>query len=169
MARIKKSVAAVLETRADAESALGHLAELSYCRDMLIAELDLKLKSVREEYEGKIDPLTVTIESEFDALNVWADGHPNEFTTRKSIDMIHGTIGYRTSPPKLKLLRGWTWERVAAAVQQVIPKYMRIKVEVNKDALLEDRDTFSAEQMADIGVSVVSDESFFVNPKQEVK
>jgi phage host-nuclease inhibitor protein Gam len=168
MARIKKSLAAAIETRADAEATLGHLAELSYTRDMLTAELDLKLKSVREEYEGKIDPLSKAIDSDFNALNVWADGHPNEFTTRKSIDMVHGQIGYRTCPPKLKLLRGWTWDRVAGGVQQIFPKYMRIKVEVNKESLLDDRDQYSKEQMADIGVSVVHDESFFVNPKQEV-
>jgi phage host-nuclease inhibitor protein Gam len=168
MARIKKSLAALLVTREDAEAALGKLAELSYSRDMMVSKLDLELKVVRENYEFHISTVSKEIDAHFDALNVWSDGHPNEFASRKSIDMVHGTIGYRTCPPKLKLLRGWTWERVAAAVQQVIPKYMRFKIEVAKDALLDDRDAFTPEQMADIGVSVVNDETFFVTPKQEV-
>lgn len=169
MARIKKSLAAVIETREEAEETLGKLAELSYSRDMMVAKLDLELKVVRENYEFHISSINAEIDVHFNSLNIWADGHPNEFATRKSIDMVHGQLGYRTCPPKLKLLRGWTWERVAGAVQQIIPKYMRVKVEVNKEALLDDRDTFSKEQMADIGVSVVADESFFVNPKKEVK
>jgi phage host-nuclease inhibitor protein Gam len=167
MARIKKSLTMKLETRADAEVALGHLAELSYCRDMLTAELDLKLKTVREEYEGKIDPLTTTIDSEFEALSVWADGHPNEFGSRRSIDMVHGSIGYRQCPPKLKLLRGWSWDLVAAALQKIHSKYLRVKVEANKEALLDERDMISKEQFSDWGMSVVQDETFFVNPKQE--
>ena len=168
MARIKKSLAAVLETRADAEAALGKLAELSYRRDMMVAQLDLELKVARENFEYHITAVTAEIDGHFESLNVWADGHPNEFGARKSIDMVHGQLGYRTGQPKLKLLRGWTWERVAAAVQQIVPKYMRVKVELAKDALLDDRDAFSKEQMADIGCSVVQDESFFVTPKQEV-
>ena len=168
MARIKKSLVALLETRADAEAALGQLAELSYRRDMLTAELDLKLKAVREDYEGKIDRLTVDIDADFEALSVWSDGHPNEFIHRKSIEMVHGVIGYRQCPPKLKLLRGWSWETVAAALQKIHSKYLRVKVDANKDAILEDRDILTKAQLADFGVSVIQDETFFVTPKQEV-
>lgn len=167
MARIKKTLAAALETRADAEEALGRLAEKSYQRELLNAELDLKLKAIREDYEGRISALTSEINQAFDALNIWADGHPNEFGARKSLEMVHGSIGYRTGQPRLKLLRGWTWERVAQAVQQVLPKYLRIRTEANKDALLDDRDAIGTDRLADIGVSVVQDETFFVTPKQE--
>jgi phage host-nuclease inhibitor protein Gam len=167
MARIKKTLEAALVTRADAEEALGRLAEKSYRRDMLTAELDLKLKQIREGYEEQIAALTAEIDQAFDALNIWADGHPNEFGTRKSLDMVHGTLGYRTGQPRLKLLRGWTWERVAAAVQQVLPKYLRIRTEANREAILDDRDVLGAERLADVGVQVCQDESFFVTPKQE--
>lgn len=167
MARMKKAQAAALVTRADAEEALGRLAEKSYMRDMLTASLDLKLKAIREEYEEKIGALSVEIDQAFDALNIWADGHPGEFVERKSIEMVHGLIGYRTGTPKLKMLRGWTWERVAQAVQQVCPKYLRIKMEANKEALLDDRDVIGKDGMADVGVQVVQDETFFVTPKQE--
>lgn len=167
MARIKKSLEAALVTRADAEEALGRLAEKSYQRDMLTAELDLRLKAVREDYEGRISGLSAEINQAFDALNIWADGHPGEFADRKSIEMVHGTLGYRTGQPRLKTLRGWTWERVAAAVQTALPKYLRIRIEANKDGLLDDRDSIGKDKLADVGVQVVQDETFFVTPKQE--
>ena len=51
--------------------------------------------------------------------------------------------------------------------QRLGARYVRIKEEIDKDRLLADRETLGKDKMASMGVEVVQDESFFVDPKRE--
>ena len=96
--------------------------------------------------------------------------------------MAQGTIGFRTGTPKLKTLKGFTWESALNLVREFLPDYIRKKEEINKDKLLTDRDIEYASVgkgeavaqpmgslMAKCGIQVVQDEAFYVEPKTEDK
>jgi phage host-nuclease inhibitor protein Gam len=156
----------VVATRADAERILGDIAASTASLNAAKARLDQRLTAIRQEHEGTIDELAKRIEALSGLLQQWAEASPEEFAGKKSIDFIHGRLGFRTGTPKLKTLSGWTWERVLGVVA---PVFVRIKREVDKEALLANyaQGTSSDADLRTIGVRVVQDESFFVDPKVE--
>ena len=96
--------------------------------------------------------------------------------------MAHGTIGFRTGNPKLKLLKGFTWASALTLVKKYIPIYVRMTEDVNKEKLIADRELKEVEfnenettrkklpmtnAMAECGIIVAQDETFYVEPKKE--
>jgi len=92
------------------------------------------------------------------------------FAKRKSIESVHGTIGFRTGTPKLKTLKGFTWGAVTNLLKEFLPSYVRISEEPAKDKLLADReDEEVAALFPKVGISVTQDETFYVEPKKEAE
>ncbi len=87
---------------------------------------------------------------------------------KKSLESAHGIIGFRTGNPKLKNMKGFTWAAVTNLCKEFLPQYIRTTEELAKDKLLADRDiTEVAAMFSTIGVQVVQEESFYVEPKKE--
>jgi phage host-nuclease inhibitor protein Gam len=155
-------------TRARAEELLGELATLKLQEREEKNALDRDLTAAREAYEAPLLRLAKQIEEKTTILESWAAANPEEFPkNRKSIEMIHGILGYRTGTPKLKTLPKWTWDRVLEKLREMLPEFVRTKEEVNKEGLIaavgEGRlDPTEARQL---GVQVVQDEAFFVEPR----
>ena len=90
------------------------------------------------------------------------------FAKKKSLEMVHGTIGFRTGTPKLKTLKGFTWASAKNLVCEFLPAFIRTTEEIAKDKLLADRDVEGmTEKMAQCGIMVAQDETFYVEPKKE--
>lgn len=157
-----------LINRARAEEILGEIATLKLEERTQKNDLDRELTAAREAYEAPLTALSKAIEEKTVLLESWAAANPEEFPkARKSIEMIHGVVGYRTGTPKLKTLPKWTWDRVLEKLKELLPDFVRVKEEVNKEALIA---AFGEGRLlpADgrgLGVMVVQDEAFFVEPR----
>ncbi len=163
--RIRRT-APVVATRADAERLLGELAAASAEQARLQAELDAELTTVRQRYEGNIDLLAKKIEGHTGLLQAWAEASPEEFGDKKSLELLHGRLGFRTGNPKLKTLPGWTWDRVKALLLPASP-FLRVKTEPDKEGLLaaRQRNELDDGDLRALGLKVVQDEAFFIEPK----
>lgn len=159
-------------TKLRAEELLGEVAALTLEERAAKTAMDHELTAVRAKYEGALDTLQKQIGDKTALLESWAAANPGEFPkNRKSIDLLHGTVGYRTGTPKLKALPKWTWDRVLEKLNQLAAlAYIRTKEEVNKEAVLAaiSDGSLLPEQARLFGVVMVQDESFFVEPKLEV-
>ena len=102
-------------------------------------------------------------------LQSFATEHRDDlFSKKKSLEMAHGVIGFRTGTPKLKTLKGFTWASALQMVTEFLPDYIRQSWEIAKDKLLVDRDEDAmVVKMAKCGITVVQDETFYVDPKKE--
>ena len=90
------------------------------------------------------------------------------FAKKKSVESAHGVFGFRTGTPKLKNLKGFTWAAVTNLCKELLPSYIRTSEELAKDKLLADRELAEvAAYFPKIGVQVVQDETFYVEPKKE--
>ena len=133
------------------------------------AEIELQCAKIREKQADKLTALDAEREQAFDVLQAFAVENQAElFSKKKSLDMAHGTIGFRTGTPKLKTLKGFTWASVLQKVREFLPGYVRTSEEVAKDKLLADRDEEGMfDNMSKCGITVAQDETFYVEPKKE--
>ena len=167
--RIKSKLPEIL-TRDEAELAMNNLAlSVNHLRQ-ITATRDAELLATNERYAKTLGFLANSIDVQTDALQLWANSNPSEFPKdRKSLTMTGGTLGYRTSPPKLALLnRSWSWEKVLEKLKASCMGigFVRVKEEVKKEELIGAYtcESLSREQLAEAGVKVLQDETFFIEP-----
>lgn len=163
--RIKKLLTHSIQSRDEAEARMRELAEHANERISLIADMDAEILDCKKQYEAHIAEQDALIKQAADDLEAWALANPDLFEKPKSIAFLSGTLGFRTGTPKLALLnRKWNWETVTSAVERLLPNFIRNKPEVDKDAILGQRDEL-AEFLPQCGLKVTQDEGFFIEPK----
>lgn len=163
--RIKQTGPAI-QTRQQMERVVADICELTIYRDAQTAAMDQRLMEIRTEYELTLSRCQEELDSKMALAQAWAESNPAEFGANKSIDMVHGKIGFRTGMPQLKTIPGWTWDRVKDALKTGNFGYIRTKEEVDKAQILADREIIG-DAMRTIGCRVVQDEPFFVDPKRD--
>lgn len=133
------------------------------------ATIDLQVTAIREKYADQVIELTKSKEKAFDIIQAFATANKEElFSKKKSMETVHGTLGFRTGTPKLKPLKGFTWPAITNLLKEFLPNYVRVSEEPAKDKLLADRDDENVSKyMAKVGISVIQEETFFVEPKKE--
>ena len=156
-------------TREAADEAFANYAKADAQSAKITADIELQCAKIREKYANKLAELEGEKEKAFDTLQAYATENQAElFSKKKSLEMAHGVIGFRTGTPKLKTLKGFTWASALQLVKEFLPGYVRQTEEIAKDKLLADRDTEEmAPQMAKCGIQVAQDETFYVEPKKE--
>ncbi len=163
-----------VEQREDMEACLGELARHTIQRDGLNAEMELRINEIRKKYEGKIESFSEKIEVCTEVLKDWAERHPDQFGKKKSIETVHGSVGFRFGQPQVKTKLKLTWAIVLEKIKALSlnAKYVRVKEEANKEAILADRDKklngpHGEYTIEDLGVRIVQDEAFFIEIKRE--
>lgn len=164
--RLKISLPQIV-SRDDAEAIVGEIALATINQIRTTARMDAEIAAVRKRYEGNLSVIAADLKAKTETLHAWAEANPQEFGKKKSVEFTQGTIGFRTGTPRLALLnRKWNWESVLAGLQQLLPAFVRFKPEVDKEALLAQRDEEIIRTMLPrFGMKVVQDEGFFVEPK----
>ena len=169
MAKREKKVIITGVTREAADEAFATYAKADAQTAKITADIELQCAKIREKYASKLAELDAEKTKAFDTLQSFATENQAELLTKKkSLDMAHGTIGFRTGTPKLKTLKGFTWASALQLVKEFLPGYIRQTEEIAKDKLLADRDTEEMmPQMNKCGIQVAQDETFYVEPKKE--
>lgn len=134
-----------------------------------VASMNADVQRAQERYAYGLGQLKKELEAKVARVQSWALANPEEFGKRKSIEFTHGTVGFRTGTPKLALLnRKWNWEKALERVEALLPNFIRSKPEIDKEAILAQRDEevlqFAIEEC---GMKVVQDESFYVEPTMD--
>lgn len=156
-------------TAEQANEAFAAYAKADASINKINAEIELQIAKLREKKADELTRLSDERDQAFDTLQAYAVENQAElFSRKKSLDMTHGTIGFRTGTPKLKTLKGFTWAAALQLVKDYLPAFVRTTEEIAKDKMLAERDTEGMmEQMAKCGIAVAQDETFFVEPKKE--
>jgi len=166
--RIKKTIVKGTISTTDAEAAFGELAKADARKQQITSKMDLEMSKIREKWQDELTDMQEIIDDKWSYLNVYASQNPELFSKQKSIELVHGKIGFRTGTPKLKLLKGFTWAKALDNLRSYLPSYIRTSEEPAKDRLLIDRETTEVkDNMAKCGITVDQDETFFVEPKKE--
>lgn len=156
-------------SREAADEAFAQYAKADAQSAKITADIELQCAKIREKYATKLAELEGQKEQAFDTLQAYATENQVElFSKKKSLEMAHGVIGFRTGTPKLKTLKGFTWASALQLVKEFLPGYLRQTEEIAKDKLLADRgEEQMAEKFVKCGIQVVQNETFYVEPRKE--
>lgn len=168
MARTKKTVVSGI-SREQAEQAFADFAAADARVQNLTSKMDIEITRIREKYADQLAELDGKKGEAFDIMQAYALENKEElFSKKKSLESAHGVFGFRTGTPKLKNLKGFTWAAVTNLAKELMPSYIRTSEELAKDKLLADREQPEvAAMLPKIGVQVVQEETFYVEPKKE--
>lgn len=160
----------IITSRDDAEVVMRELAHAVNSQRRIHADRDAAILQINKRVEKPLADLDDKISGLTDALRAWAESNPEQFPKgRKSLDLVSGTIGFRTGTPALKLFsRAFTWDKVLTLIQARFDSlYIRVKKEVAKDKIIEAHAsrTISSDDLRSIGLKVDQAESFFAEPQ----
>lgn len=150
---------------------LGRIRELSAEILSLKLEHERKQKALDDQYASALDALAERKAEVESKLEQWSEEHQDVFGPNKSVETMHGRFGWRISPPAIRLVKPATWAKVLEALERSrdLSRFVRVKAEVDKEALLAARAELGAETLRRIGLTVEQRETFYVEPIMDVE
>jgi len=157
----------------DAARLVGMYAAMSAVLANRQADLDADLDRARKKHEPAILKCTTEMKGIENDLKRWAKANKRRlFAASRSMNFPRGEVGFRLGKWRVKTGRGVTLDACAKRLKGFRwgAKYLRAREpDVNREALIEDRERLTAEQLEAAGVAIVQDEKFFVEPKVDEK
>ncbi|MCC6290166.1 MAG: host-nuclease inhibitor Gam family protein [Chitinophagaceae bacterium] len=154
-------------TRDEAEESLSIVARNNSELKKIEAQLELEKQRIDEKYRDKIQQYTDNINAQKERIEVWAKSDYANWEG-KSMELTHGTVGFRTTTPKLEKKKGFTWDAVTELLQKHFPALVRTKSEPDKEMIISmrDEDVFTSIKEK-CYLNVTQDETFFIKLKEE--
>jgi hypothetical protein len=150
---------------AQCEASLFRLLKSTLRLESLTAERDRKIAEIENEYAPRLEKETAKIaslEAEIEAF-YRANRAELEVDGKKSVQMVHGTLGMRapSNPALVPLDEKWTWERIARCVKRLYK--MRYFHPPKPPALnkVKIKSELSAEELAGAGLRLEGEETFY--------
>ncbi len=171
-ARLKNEIVPIPD-RATAENVLLDLAEVINEQRAVNARMDAEKLAVTAKYQGELALRELQVTNMLARLENYATTHPEIFPAkRKSVEWPAGKFGFRTDTPSLGLAkRTFGWAQIVAVIAaRRLRKFIRIKTEVDKDAILarcgtlEQPTRFQLRTLPALGLKLVQEERFYVEP-----
>jgi phage host-nuclease inhibitor protein Gam len=153
----------VPQNREDAATAIREIGDTN--RQIARIELDLndQVAKLKEAAEQQAGPLKDIVKARTEGLKLWAEANRDSLTGGgkvKFADLGTGKISWRLRPAKVSL-RGRVEEIVAKLKALGLHRFIRVSEEVNKEAMLADREAARAVT----GVTIASEgEDFVIEP-----
>lgn len=161
--------ATTITSREDLENVLGQYAVAVIDGDALKAEMERKIAEIRADYESRAADVGRRQEDLFADIEAYVLGNPQEIPAgRKSLELLHGTVGFRTGNPTVRLPRGADEGELCQELKGAgLPEFVRAREEVDRAAVLAANDDVRA-ALAAHGVKVTqTKDRFFVEVKRE--
>lgn len=157
-----------IKTREQAESCLAEIRELTIQRNQLQLRLETERKALDDQYGPDIQEADTRINGLSELLRGWAEANLAEFGKRRSLELIHGELGWRVGMPKLVKRAKLTWEAMVDKVKSILGHaYIRSKDEVDRATIIRAHEdgVIDAAQLRQCGLEVSQDDTFFVTPR----
>lgn len=170
--RDKEQAALVVKNHAHLMAQMGVLIG---ARDKATAKVNEQLVEILNKHQPAIDAASKQLTILQDQLKLWAEESRTEFGEKQSLEFSHGTLSFRLGQRRLEPLARWDMEKVLKKLQRYPVtsqwrEYIRKKESVNEQKLLmetKDGGRMPAARLKEIGLKIVRDESFTVEPNSD--
>jgi phage host-nuclease inhibitor protein Gam len=139
--------------------------------ELLQAKMNKELDAVKSKYTDQVTALQKTLKEPVELLHAFANEQQKNWGKKKSFELLHCIISFRTGTPKVVKDSKFTWDAVKALISKnnVLTKnFLRTTTEINKEAILACKDEgLLAALQNDAYCSIDQEESFYVYSKTE--
>lgn len=170
MAR-KKAAVLTPPNYKEAQILLRQYAEMDAKQVEKQAQLDQEIIVLREQSAADLNELIEGKKELLIGIQLFAETNRDKhFSDKKSVDMQHGIIGFRTGTPKLSGVprKGEKLDKTLAYFNSYAPDYVRTKVELNKELIIADREKDELKtHLRTQSLKITQAETFFIELKKE--
>lgn len=173
MNKKEKNPVCLVTSREALDAAVAEVARLKIQYAAAKVRMELEIARVQEKNQEQLLALSKQIEAREAGVFIFCQQNRRQlFPGKKSIDFLLATVGYRIEPPSVeKTFKKDTWSAIARRLE-TLPwgaSYIHHpEPEVDKKALLLDRERITSEQQIEAGIHFEQDEVFYITPKSEV-
>ena len=161
-----------VRTYEDADQTLLEIADCETQLQRAEAEMNEQIQKIRDEYEQNthvIRAIKSSLEKEVERFCIM---NKMDFEKQRSRDLVHGSLGFRNTPPKVTLLnRKYKWDTVLELLAKVRfgKDFIRTKEEINKEQVLASYASKEIDdrKLASVGMKIDQSEEFFLKIKWE--
>lgn len=157
-------------TLEQAEQASHEFAVAQNRLDKIEAKMNEEINKVKAKYQDAISDVNESLEEPKEILETFAAEQKTSWGKKKSMELLHCVIGYRTGTPKVVKDKKFTWDAVLELMKKNIlfKAFIRTTEEIDKQSILAEtnEDTLAALKK-ECYVDIDQDEKFFVTVKKE--
>ena len=160
-----KDLKTTLKSWDEVDDSLSIIADNQVRLNKTEAIMNEEIQKIQKKHQPDLDRRNTDILQEAHNIELFCTDHKEDFDAKKTKVLNYGKVMFRLGTPKLKNLKGFTWEAVKnliKASKTMASSYLRTKVEIDKQALLKAE--LKANQMQKIGVEIVQEETFAYEP-----
>lgn len=164
----KEKAEAINQTDTDIDARLSEMCRLHNTLNKLETDMNVELLNIRTKCAEQLSELRDKFNAHYENVRVWAEARKaRDFSKVKSMQLANGIIGFRKGQPYLKPIKGITWEKITNLMRKLYPAFLRVKEEVDREALLSAKDEIGMDGLKDLGLIVHQEERFFAELKTE--
>lgn len=181
-AKAKKPALEVPQSDEEADALLKAYGEEVNKLARIEANMSDAVAIVTAEYEAEAAPIKAAAALKVEQLTAFAAAHRNRLTDKgktKTATLPAGIMGWRNKPPSVRFAKGLKVEGVVANIRAKLKewratrrkdelewastgaRFLRLKIEVNKDAMLDDEEV--AKKIDGVSVGSAGEE-FYIAP-----
>lgn len=160
----------VIKSREQAEEVMGQIRDFTIVRNAHEVEREAAKKDIDDKFGPQIAELTEEIAAKTEQLMVWAEANEDVFGKNRSLQMVHGELGWRKSPPEVVKKVRTAWNKMVDVVKSKLGlDYIRNKPEVDREKIKAayKAGVLTADQLATADLAVEQKDGFFVEPRIE--
>ena len=161
--RVKTKAAAfpVPQSRDEAVEAIARIGVLQRERERIQTRMNDELAVLKEKFEEEARPHADEIHRLTEGVRLWCEVHRQELTHGgkvKHANMSSGEVKWRMRPAKVTL------RNIEGVIERLkefgLKRFLRVKEEVNKDAILAEQEAVKHVQ----GITITKGEDFVIVP-----
>jgi phage host-nuclease inhibitor protein Gam len=134
------------------------------------AKMNEELNKVKEKYQEQVTELKNELEEPAQVLETFAKEQKTNWGKKKSVELLHTIIGFRTGTPKVVKDKKFTWEAVLELMKKntLMKPFIRTTEEINKELILAEKNEKTLQALKeDCYIEIDQDEKFYVQVKKE--
>ena len=164
--RLKQAAQVAAQSKDDVVAYIREIGDLTRDRERLAAAMNDGIAELQEKYANDAAPLNERIEALQDSVQLWCEANRLSITDGGKVKFVTGTVKWRVNPPKVSV----SGVDAVIALLEADPdrsRFLRVKREVNKEAILNEQELFVDGQVPGIKL-VLGKEFFVIEPHDQV-
>jgi|SRR3990172_8271926 len=154
----------VLKSWADVQEAGKKLRGAAQKKKSVVDKCQAEIIKIKEKMADDTEQYDIDIVHWERDIAEFCDFHKEEFTDKRSKDLVFMTVGFRQSSGKVDTLPKWTFKKVVAKMQEMrVNRFLVIKRDLDKTKILDlfHEKRITNDDLKVYGIEVVEPDEFW--------